>query len=216
MTDIDAHDVRATTLVPGAHRVVRTLDPDEGPFEGALVTSVDGVAVRVAVSTLGGWIGWRYSGAEHVAGPIDVIRRRGGHDVLLPWCTDQVLGFLIRRSATGAALTPGECSTLVISLLRGLDEIGEAAEGMGSGAWWVTDGGRPVFVFGPGPDARDGAEEVVRRLGDDSTDKVLKRALSAVEKGLEKASAQPRIPRRLLDVWEQELLTVAAPQPLDR
>ncbi|MDF2562840.1 MAG: hypothetical protein K0R99_4286 [Microbacterium sp.] len=216
MTDIDTPDVRATTLVPGAHRVVRVLDTDEGPFEGALVTSGDGVAVRVDVSTFGGWVGWRYSGAEHVAAPIDVIRRRGGHDVLLPWCTDRILGFLIRRSATGAVLTPGECSTLVVSLLRGLDEIGGGAEGGRTGTWWVTDGGRPVFVFGPGTDARAGAEEIVRRLAADSTDKVLKRALSTVEKGLEKASAQPRVPPRLLDAWEHELLAVAAPQPLDR
>ncbi|WP_240745074.1 MULTISPECIES: hypothetical protein [unclassified Microbacterium] len=222
MTDIGTRDARGTALLPGAHRVVRVLDADEGPFEGALVTSGDAVAVRMDVSALGGWIGWRYSGAEHVAAPIDVIRRRGGHDVLLPWCPDQVLGFLIRRSATGAALRPGECSTLVVSLLRGLDEIGEGGEpGEGvestrTGVWWVTDGGRPVFVFGPGQDARAGAEEIVRRLGEGASDKVLKRALNTVANGLEKASVQPRIPRRLLDIWEQELLNVAAPQPLDR
>lgn len=216
MTDNDTRGVRGTTLVTGAHRVVRVLDADEGPFEGTLVTSGDGVAVRVDVSALGGWIGWRYSGAEHVAAPIDVIRRRGGHDVLLPWCTDQVLGFLIRRSATGAALAPGESTTLVISLLRGLDEIGDDADGTRTGGWWVTDGGRPVFVFGAGPDARTGVEEIVRRLGESSTDKMLKRALGSIGKGLEKTSTQPRIPRRLLEVWEQELLQVAAPQPLDR
>ncbi|MFB8190691.1 hypothetical protein ACFC14_15320 [Microbacterium sp. NPDC055988] len=219
MTDIGTRDAGRTALLPGAHRVVRVLDADEGPFEGALVTSGDAVAVRMDVSAVGGWLGWRYSGAEHVAAPIDVIRRRGGHDVLLPWCTDRVLGFLIRRSATGAALRAGECSTLVVSLLRGLDEIGEGGEpgeGTRTGAWWVTDDGRPVFVFGPGQDARAGAEEIVRRLGEAASDKVLKRALTTVANGLEKASVQPRIPRRLLDVWEQELLNVAAPQPLDR
>lgn len=220
MTDIGTRDTRGTALVPAAHRAVRVLDADEGPFEGTLVTSGDGVAVRVDASALEAWIGWRYAGAEHVAAPIDVIRRGGGHDVLLPWCTDQVLGFLIRRSATGAALKPGECCTLVISLLRGLDEIGDGAEGPRTGAWWVTDGGRPLFVFewrgGAGTDARAGAEQIVRRLSEDSTDKVLTRTLTAIEKGLEKASAQPRIPPRLLDVWEQELLNVAAPQPLDR
>ena len=216
MTDTGTHDARGTAFLPAAHRVVRVLDADEGPFEGALVTSGDAVAVRVDASALGGWIGWRYSGAEHVAAPIDVIRRGGGHDVLLPWCTDQALGLLIRRSATGAVLKPGECCTLVISLLRGLDEIGDGAEGTRTGAWWVTDGGRPMFVFGAGVDAREGAAQIVRRLGEDSTDKVLTRALSVIEKGLEKAATQPRIPRRLLDVWEQELLSVAAPQPLDR
>lgn len=216
MADDEIEGGRGTALLPGAHRVVRTLDAKEGPFAGTLVTQGDGVAVRVDAVALGGWVGWRFSGAEHVAAPIDVCRRRGGHDALLPWCTDRVLGFLVRRTAEGGALAPGECSTLVISLLRGLDELGEGVDGVRSGVWWLTDGGRPMFVFGDGPDAREGAVEVIQRLREQCTDKVLRRALGAVEEGLGKALAQPRLPRRLTDAWEQELLSVAAPQPLER
>ncbi|MFS6530795.1 hypothetical protein V8Z69_13735 [Microbacterium aurugineum] len=216
MAEIEAGARRGEVLLPGAHRVVRTLDGAEGPFAGALVTSGEGVAVRVDAATLSGWVGWRHAGAEHVAAPLDVVRRRGGHDVLLPWCTDRVLGFLVRRTAAGTVLTPGECSTLVISLLRGLHEVGEDPGEARSGEWWVTDGGRPVFVFGQGGDAREGIGVILERLQEHSPDKVVKRVLDSVGRGLEKAAAQPRLPVKLLAQWEQELLGVAAPQPLDR
>lgn len=216
MAEIEAGARRGEVLLPGAHRVVRTLDGAEGPFAGALVTSGEGVAVRVDAAALSGWVGWRHAGAEHVAAPLDVVRRRGGHDVLLPWCTDRVLGFLVRRAAAGAVLTPGECSTLVISLLRGLHEVGEDPGEARSGEWWVTDGGRPVFVFGQGGDVREGIGVILERLQEHSPDKVVKRVLDSVGRGLEKAAAQPRLPVKLLAQWEQELLGVAAPQPLDR
>lgn len=216
MAEIEAGARRGEVLLPGAHRVVRTLDGAEGPFAGALVTSGEGVAVRVDAAALSGWVGWRHAGAEHVAAPLDVVRRRGGHDVLLPWCTDRVLGFLVRRTAAGTVLTPGECSTLVISLLRGLHEVGEDPGEARSGEWWVTDGGRPVFVVGQGGDVREGIGVILERLQEHSPDKVVKRVLDSVGRGLEKAAAQPRLPVKLLAQWEQELLGVAAPQPLDR
>lgn len=216
MAEIEAGARRGEVLLPGAHRVVRTLDGAEGPFAGALVTFGEGVAVRVDAATLRGWVGWRHAGAEHVAAPLDVVRRRGGHDVLLPWCTDRVLGFLVRRTAAGTVLTPGECSTLVISLLRGLHEVGEDPGEARSGEWWVTDGGRPVFVVGQGGDVREGIGVILERLQVHSPDKVVKRVLDSVGRGLEKAAAQPRLPVKLLAQWEQELLGVAAPQPLDR
>jgi hypothetical protein len=216
MTDIETERGSGMALLPGAHRVVRTLDEKEGPFTGVLVTSGDDVAVRVDAAALSGWVGWRYAGAEHVAAPLDVIRREGGHDVLLPWCTDRVLGFLVRRAAAGTLLTPGECSTLAISLLRGLHEVGRGSEETRGGVWWVTDGGRPVFVLGGGPDVREGVREILGQLKAHSADKVLRRALDVVEQGLDKTAAQPSLPDRLLELWEQELLAVAAPQPLDR
>ncbi|MDQ0725338.1 hypothetical protein [Microbacterium sp. W4I20] len=215
MADVEIED-RSVALVPGVHRVVRALDPAEGPFAGTLVTRGDGVAVRMDATDLAGWLGWRFAGAEHVAGPIDVVRRPDGHDVLLPWCTDRVLGFLVRRAAAAAPLTSGECSTLVASLLRGLDELGGSADGVPTGMWWLSDVGRPIFVIGGGQDARAGVVSIVERLSADSTDKALKRALLAVHQGVGKAMSQPRVPRKLLDAWEQEVLSVAAPRPLVR
>jgi hypothetical protein len=215
MADVEIED-RGTALLPVAHRAVRILDPTEGPFAGALVTRGDEVAVRVDATALAGWVGWRFAGAEHVAGPIDVIRRLDGHDALLPWCTDRVLGLLVRRTAAGSALSSGECSTLVVSLLRGLDELGAGVGEVQTGMWWLTDGGRPTFVIGQGDDPRAGAAEIVARLAEDCGDKALGRVLRAVEQGLEKALTQPRVPRRSLEQWEQELLAIAAPRPLGR
>ncbi|QNA92736.1 MULTISPECIES: hypothetical protein [unclassified Microbacterium] len=197
MADIRTEESGETALVPRAHRVVRTLDPAEGPFPGSLVTCGSAVAVRRDAEELDGWVGWRYAGAEHIAAPIDVIRRRGGHDVLLPWCTERISAFVVRRVAADAPLTPGESTTLVISMLRGLDEIG--VEGASGGEWWLTDGGRPVFVFGAGTDARAGAEAVVARLSEHSFDKVMVRALGVVERALASSAGQPRVPRKLLE-----------------
>ncbi|WP_318387264.1 hypothetical protein, partial [Microbacterium maritypicum] len=159
---------------------------------------------------------WGFSGAEHIAAPIDVVRRQGGHDVLLPWCTERVSSFLGRRSVGGGGITPGETTTLVVSLLRGLDELGEGIDGMRTGAWWLTDGGRPVFVLGDGTDARAGTVEILEQLAERSSDKVLRRATGAIEEALRKVIAQPRLPRRLTEAWEQSMLDVAAPQPLKR
>ncbi|MFJ6428019.1 hypothetical protein [Microbacterium maritypicum] len=216
MEDIAIDDGRGGPLVPGAHRVVRTLDATEGPFPGTLVTNGDGVAVRVDAAALGGWVGWGFSGAEHIAAPIDVVRRQGGHDVLLPWCIERVCSFLGRRSVGGGGITPGETTTLVVSLLRGLDELGEGIDGMRTGAWWLTDGGRPVFVLGDGTDARTGTVEILEQLTERSSDKVLRRATGAIEEALRKVITQPRLPRRLTETWEQSMLDVAAPQPLER
>lgn len=216
MNDIAIDDGRGAPLVPGAHRMVRTLDPTEGPFSGTLVTQGEGVAVRMDAAILRGWDGWRFAGAEHIAAPIDVSRRRGGYDALLPWCTERVRGFLGRRSAAGGNITPGESSTLVVSLLRGLDELGEGAGGAHTGTWWLTDGGRPVFVLGDGPEARAGVLEILGSLREQTADKAVTRVLAAVEDGLEKTLTHPRLPRTLIDSWERSMLDIAAPQPLER
>lgn len=218
------------SLVPGAHRVIRMLDDTEGPYGGALVVHGSSVAVRVDAAALSGWPGWRHAASEHVAGPLDVARRADGHDVLLPWCTERVTGFLGRRVAAGASLTAGEVSTLVGSLLRGIGEVAVAAGEEESadavlGGWWLTEGGRPVFVPGrervgggrvEGDDVRTSALRIVSTLRHDCEERVLGRALAAVEDGLRRAERQPRLPRALLDRWEAELFAVAAPRPLDR
>ena len=216
MADNDIADVPEQALLPGAHRVIRMLDEGEGAFAGALVTYEGGVAVRRDAAQLAGWLGWRLAGAEHVAGPLDVSRRAGGHDVLLPWCTERVQAFLARRGQREGRLTSGECTTLVVSLLRGLGELGAVEEGECHGVWWLTDGGRPLFVISEGAEARPGAIEIVELLREQSTDKVLARVLEAIGQGLRRSIGQPQLPRKLIDAWEIDLLDVAAPQPLQR
>ncbi|WP_102192855.1 hypothetical protein, partial [Microbacterium aurantiacum] len=198
------------TLVPGAHRVIRMLEAQEGPFAGALVSRGSGVAVQIDAAALSGWDGWAYGGAEHVAGPLDVVRRPDGHDVLLPWCSERLTAFLGRRAAAGVAVTAGETATLVGSLLRGVDELDGGADVRGG--WWLTDEGRPVFVLGEGESARESAARIVARLRESTTDRALARTLTGVQQGLD----QPRVPRRVQDDWERELFENAAPRPLRR
>ncbi|MFS0852002.1 hypothetical protein [Microbacterium sp. 179-I 3D4 NHS] len=212
MTDV-ALGEKAPPLLPGVHRVIRALDASETPFVGLLVTCGDGVAVQLDAEALEGWIGWRHAGAEHVAGPIDVVRRRDGHDVLLPWCTERVATFLGRRRAEGDVLAAGECSTLVASLLRGIGELGQDA-GSEAGGWWMTGDGRPVFVFGSGEDARAGATRIVASLAEASGDKAMARLLVQIEAGLRRGASQPRIAARQLEEWERALFDLAVSRPL--
>lgn len=198
------------SLVPGAHRVIRMLDAHEGAFGGALVTRGDGVAVCKSAEALGGWAGWGYSGSEHVAAPIDLVRRGDGQDVLLPWCTDRVAVFLGRRTAAGALLSAGEVGTLVGSMLRGIGEL-HGGDRL-TGDWWITDDGRPVFAIGEGREAHEAAAHLVEMLREGVSDRALHRVLSAIQSGLETGHVPPLLHQR----WERDLFEVAAPKPLQR
>lgn len=201
--------------VLGAHRVIRRLGADEGPYAGALVTSGASVAILVAAETISGWSGWEHAGDDHVAGPVDVVRRADGHDVLLPWCTEQISVFLGRRAAAGVGLGDGEVTTLVASVLRGLAELNRT-EHREAGRWWLTDDGRPMFVIGAGADAVAGAVEILDLVREDSRDRALIRVLTPIGEGLHRGGERPVIPLHQLERWEGELLEFAAPRPLQR
>lgn len=207
---------RGEGLVAGAHRVIRLIDAEEGPFAGSLVAQGDLVAVQVPSEQLSGWAGWEAAGAEHIAAPIDVVRRTDGHDVLLPWCVERITVFLGRRSAAGQPLSAGEVSTLLASILRGIDEWGRTQVVGDGGRWWLTDDGRPMLVIGEGDDPRVSAALIVERLQKDCGDRVLGRVLSAIHAGLTEGAQRPRMSSRQLEQWEGELLATAAPRPLRR
>lgn len=207
---------RTTALVPGAHRVIRPLDVGEGPYAGALVTRGESVAVLVDAGRIIGWAGWEHAGAEHVAGPLDIARRADGHDVLLPWCSERVAAFLGRRAAAATPLAAGETTTLVASILRGLGELARSVDHAGSGEWWLTDDGRPMFVWGAGDDARAAAARLIGRMQRECTDRALSRLLTEVREGLSTNGDRPGMPQRLLDRWEFELFAIAAPRPIGR
>ncbi|MFK0401051.1 hypothetical protein ACIQTT_01845 [Microbacterium sp. NPDC090225] len=212
MTD-DALGTSTPPLVPEAHRVVRALDAAETPYGGLLVTRGEGVAVQIDAGTLAGWTGWGFAGAEHIAAPLDVVRRRDGHDVLLPWCTERVASLLARRHVVDEHLSLGECSTLVASVLRGIDELGEPGA-RESGTWWVTGEGRPVFVIGEGETACAAAARVVELVAEGCRDRGMGRVLAQVQMGLHLSEDQPRVPQRRIEEWEEALLQIAAPRPL--
>ncbi|MCM3780466.1 hypothetical protein [Microbacterium hydrocarbonoxydans] len=209
---------REPQLVPGAHRVVRRLSAEEGPYPGTLVTRGDGVAVLRDVEEVSGWDGWRHAGSRHVVGPLDLVRRVDGHDVLLPWCTERVAGFIGQRGLGEPALSAGEVGTLVVSLLRGIDESTSSGTLGSGGEWWLTEEGCPTFVIGAGSraDARAAAADLVAALEDGCADRALRRLLGAICDGLRAALQRPDVPRRQLLGWEAELLEIAAPRPLLR
>lgn len=204
---------RGAVLVPGVHRVIRQLEADEGPFAGALVTRGESVSVQVDCDVLTGWAGWEHAGDEHVAGPVDIVRRSDGHDALLPWCPERVAALIGRRAAADASFSAGEVSTLVASLLRGLGELGRS-DGAATGDWWLTDDGRPMFVIGAGEDARVTTSRLVERVQRESSDRALSRLLAEITSGLQKSGARPGVPSRQLERWESDLLAIAAPRPI--
>lgn len=208
MTESDAAADRSS-LVPGTHRLIRVVDGREGPFAGTLVAGDEGVAVCVDAESLAGWDGWRFSDAEHICGVMDVRRRVNGHDALLPWCTQRIETFVGRRQAAEAPLTAGELGTLVVSMFRGMRELGNDAESV-VGAWWLTGDGRPLFVHGDGGAARAGTAALIERIAQQSADRSTVRIL-------EEISAALRQPRHHLEDdhrWEEQLFAVAAPRAL--
>ncbi len=213
----EPEDVAAEpSVLTHAHRTIRFLDSVDSPFPGALVTAPQGPLVRQEAERVAGWGGWRYAGAQHVGAPVDVVRRARGHDVLLPWCTERLDTFIDRRVRSSGGLSAGETITVVVSLLRGLGELGAVEAATTTGIWWLTDGGRPVFVLGQGRQAALSAREIVARLQEESADKTLARVLDRIAGRVSTAAGQRRVPRRLLDEGERELLEVAAPRPLER
>ena len=215
MTPARETSLQAPTVLAQAHRTIRLLDPSEGPFHGALVTSPDGPLVRADAESFAGWAGWRYAGAQHIAAPVDIARRMDGHDVLLPWCTERLESYLDRRLRTRGGLPPGEIGTVAVSLLRGLAELGPAPAVEALGTWWLTEAGRPLFVVGPGQEAASAVSEIMGLLRAECTDKMLARTLDRARDRVGTAAAQRRVPRRLLEETESELLEMAAPRPLE-
>ncbi|GAA1526534.1 hypothetical protein HD600_002729 [Microbacterium ginsengiterrae] len=196
-------------LVPGAHRLIRAVESGDGPFTGALVSHGDDVAVCVDAADLAGWGGWRYSGCEHVCGVLDVRRRSDGHDMLLPWCTQRVEAFLGRRRTADVLLAPGEVTTLVASLLRGVGELGDDVAAQGD--WWLTGDGRPLFVHGEdGGAARVRTAALIDRVIPHAADRATARILTEIGAALR----EPRHHRDDDARWEHELLSSAAPRPL--
>ena len=198
-----------SSLIPGAHRLIRSVDEKDGPFAGALVTYEDSVAVCVSADQLADWPGWAYSDAEHVCGVLDVRRRPDGQDALLPWCTCRVEAFLGRRQTADAPLHAGELGTLVVSVVRGVRELGEQDSEI-TGDWWLTGDGRPLFVHGEGGAARARTASLVERSAQHTSDRATIRILHDVVAAL-------RRPRHHIEEeqrWEQELFAIAAPRAL--
>lgn len=196
-------------LLPGAHRVIRVLATGEGPYQGVLVANGDDLAVCIDATTLVGWSGWAFAGADHIAAPLDLVRRRDGQDVLLPWCTERITAFVARRRALSESLSAGEVSTLVVSLLRGIAVVGAGVDPH-KGEWWLTSTARPVFALGNGLPIEGAAGTLIESLRAQTTDRALLRILGGIVEGL----SDLRRAVHHFERWESELLEYASPRPL--
>jgi hypothetical protein len=189
------------------YRVLRQMTGEaESPWAGALMRLPSGgTAVAVDADALGdAWHGWSADPAGHVLAPVDILRRPDGHDVLLPVCTERLTDFLDRRGALD--LSAGEGVTLAVSLLRGVVELGADAEI--SGAWWLTDDGRPVFATQTsGAGHREATADLLRRIALDvpPLGHVLTDAADALAEGRR---------GRVLERAEESLFAVAEPAAL--
>ncbi|MDR6866139.1 hypothetical protein J2Y69_000724 [Microbacterium resistens] len=194
-------------VLGGGHRTIRRVTTDEGPYEGRLVSHGDEVCVAVDTAALEGWAGWRIGDAMHVAAPLDLVRTTDGQEVLLPWCTETVPVFVARRDGTGPPLSAGERTTLIASLLRGVVEAGDIEL---MGGWWLTVTGRPVFVMGDGEAIARASAEIVRTLGEQTTDRSAARLCERIRGVL----GDPRRTRHEAPALEAALCELAAPKPL--
>lgn len=198
----DAAEVRLQT----GYRVIRQITaPGESPWPGALTSEPTGQTVlAVDARSLGDrWRGWSADPEGHVLAPVDVFRRPGGHDVLLPVCTERLADFLDRRG--GLSLSTGEAVTLAVSLLRGWAEL---QDGDVPGMWWLTEAGRPVFATDTGSDTvADQTAGLLKRIAEQVP------PMTEVASEVSDAWAKGRRGR----VWERAeaaLFALAEPTPL--
>lgn len=151
------------------YRPVRPVTaPADGPWPGMLTWLASGERrVLVDAAVLGeDWGGWDAAPDGHVLAPLDLVRRRDGHDVALPVCTDRLTDFLARRRRRHPRLTPGEAVTIGVSLLRGCAELTD--DPRAAAEWWLTEAGRPILVTDVGTrGAWEGAVGLLGELSDD-------------------------------------------------
>jgi hypothetical protein len=153
-----------------------------------------------------------------VLAPTDVARRRDGHDVVLPLCTERLVRFLQRRAGRGAPLSTGETITVLVSILRGTADALMRTP-FAAGEWWLTDAGKPVFVHGEGPDAMMAADVCLAALIDVVPEAAhLRERLGAGESGGRGSAtadlAHPRALAAALPEIEAVLFASGTPEPL--
>ncbi|GAA5198069.1 hypothetical protein [Microbacterium jejuense] len=195
-------------LLASPYRSVRTVRAkDDAPWPGVLVREVDG-AMRhlVDVQDLGpSWTGWDAASGGHVLTPLDIARRRDGHDVVLPVCVERLDDFL-RRRANRLPLTAGEAVTLGVSLLRGCAQLVSAPQT--TGEWWLDDAGRPLLATDASP--RRAFEATAEAMAGLDVDGPLQRTWATALRAL----TAERVSVHELTAAEDALFALAVPEPL--
>lgn len=200
--------MRDESLLRTPFREIRAVrEREDGPWPGVLVRQVSGtVGVLVDAGVLGtDWRGWDADPGGHVLTPIDLVRRPGGHDVLLPVCAERLEDFVRRRGAR-SALQPGEAVTLGVSVLRGCAQLVGAPDA--TGEWWLDDSGRPVLATDASPQRAFAAAAAA--LSAAAIDPRMQRAWDAAVR----AVAAGRVTARDIADAEELLFAAADPEPL--
>ncbi|GAA1467658.1 hypothetical protein [Microbacterium thalassium] len=180
----------------------------DAPYGGILVRhgDEDPCVMVDGLSCGADWPGWRAEPQGHVLAPVDVVRRAGGHDVVLPHCPETVDGFLDRRERALRPLRLGEAVTLAVSVLRGIADLEPAAR-HARAQWWLTADGRPVLVADVGgASALDACSGLLTRISPDPDADTWSRVRATL--GAERISA------RDLDEAEALLFASAPAEPL--
>ena len=213
----DGHDDRMATsssaplsacLQP---TLLRTARAGAHPWPGDVVVSEAGTSLLVDATHLEGWRGWDAVG-EHTVAPVSVLRTAGGQSVLLPLCTQRLDALVTARADS---LSPGECVTLAVSLLRGVvDDLGQHTDLSCTGCWWLTDDGRPVFVH---DDEGESLIEATAHLLADAGQTTQPAGPASVGPLLREIATVLHDPERLARVapdLEERAFAIAAPEPL--
>jgi len=198
------------------YHAMRHVTAGESPWPGMLVRSAEGESrLLVDAAAVERFAGWDADPAGHVLAPLDVVRRREGHDLVLPACSERLEAFLARRRDGSVPPTSGERVTIAISLLRGLREAHERVAEPCCGSWWLTGDGRPVIALASSSEA-DAAHQASA-----STARLLSALGAGAEAGLGRVLARaaarsehPRALAREADELEAELFACATPEPL--
>lgn len=201
----------------GDLRRIRRLAPPEVPLPATRATIGGETLLLVDAVDAAGWPGWRCAGAEHLAGPMDVLRRDDGHDVVLADLAETCAHACGVREEGGTGWHRGEVVTLIVSILRGVVEASQRGlAGDAAGGWWMTHDRRPVFVFSGDPRGGspigEASRDLVRRIVSVCDDRVVSRACDDILVALER----PEGVERAIERFEQMLFDAAAPQPVGR
>lgn len=174
---------------------LRRVGAGESPYRGTLVRAGAGVHLLLDPDEVpASELFWTPREDSHVLRAWDVVHPGGlgqdaGPAAVVEACREPLEDFLNGRAVDAGALSPGECTTIAVGLLRGLQELREGGEGGASGRWWLTSTARPVFVLcAAGVDGASGAVEVLRLMTglvppEDGTAEALVRAAVALTRG---------------------------------
>lgn len=170
---------------------LRRVTARESPYAGTLVRSPAGVHLLIDPEQVPpAELFWSPQEDTHVLRAIDVVhmgtaRSDAAPGALVEACREPLETYLDLRDGAGAPITAPECATIMISLLRGVNEVRAAVRKDRGGVWWLSSSARPVLALIPDAEpARESACRILNRLAPaDPHAPALRDAIMAVLRG---------------------------------